>query len=149
MTGSNKTRCSVLWLCWCQQENVLSQLAFPQTEGGHPVTPSTIPCCLDRHFQKHLHQILSLLPTLPFTMDGTEENLWNRSFAKCFWSLALDTGRTWQRAFLQTIPRLKHPSYILWSLNQKGRNNPAQALNSHCLISGVDPPKGTQARRLI
>lgn len=145
MTGSNKTGCSVLWLCWSQQENVPSQLALPQTEGGHPVgeqwplPPSHVPWIAIFIFTKHR----ACSP--PTIHDGWDrEKPVEQSSATCFWSLALHTGKTWQEAFLQTIPRLKHPSYIMWSLNQKGRNTPAQALNI-----GVDPPKGTEARRLI
>lgn len=144
MTGSNKTGCSVLWLCWSQQENAPSQLAFPQTEGGRPVgeqsplPPSHVPWISILRSTLAKHRASS--PLYHLWWMGQRKTC-GTSSAPCSRFLALHTGRTWQGAFLQTVPRLKHPSYVIWSPNQKGRNNPAQALSCLTALFLVSTPQ--------
>lgn len=152
MTGSNKTGCSVLWLCWYQQSNAQNQLALfcERIPSESAVTHSTIPCPLDSCTQKHLRQKQSLLPILLSMMDVTEETLWSSRLPHAPGPQLHKLRGPGKHPASRLSPRLKHPSWSMLSLNQlKGKKQAFSRLvspASHCFAASFrsgDPKRHT------
>lgn len=117
VTGSNQTGCSVCPLAVLipageRPESACLPTDWGRASSGKTVTPSTIPCPLDSHFQEHLHQTQSLLPTLPFTMAGTEENLWNSPLPNASGPWLCTLGEPGKEPFSRLFPDWSIPAML-------------------------------------